>query len=468
MAGSGRRKTLVRLVAALGSAVLASMSVAAAVPAAASVTRLPLATGQTLSGVVGGGGEPAADAFSSWRGRPVQVITSYTSTNSWDLITGVTTQGLTQIYHGTNAHLVWSVPLLPLDGSASLALAATGAYNAKYAAVAQQLVKGGDGSATIRLGWELNGNWFSWSGEKSPAAFVAAWRQAVTAMRNVPGAHFTFDWNTSLGFSDPTQMYPGDGYVDLIGADVYDASYSSAYPSTDHTAVWANMLSESWGLNWLAGFAAEHGKRISIPEWGVQWLCNGHGGGDDPYFIQQMHNWIASHDVAYEAYFNDDLNSCNNSALNDGRFPQAAAEYKKLESVATTPPVVTAPAPPPVAAPPATPAPTALDLSDIQLSTSPARTNGGWLFAATVTGPAYIWLVAAPGITQVRFFLDRPTTSTPTTTDTSAPWDLEGGTTAAANPLPYGSLKAGSHQMTVMATLSSGVVQSATVSFTVK
>src|SRR5690349_7751794 len=77
---------------------LSLLTVLAAGPAkATTVSRLPLTVGRTLSGVVGGGGEPTADAFAAYRGRANEVVTSYTSTDSWDLITGVTKQGLTQI-----------------------------------------------------------------------------------------------------------------------------------------------------------------------------------------------------------------------------------------------------------------------------------------------------------------------------------------------------------------------------------
>ena len=53
---------------------------------------------------------------------------------------------------------------------------------------------------------------------------------------------------------------------------------------------------------------------MSFPEWGLQWRCDGHGGGDDPYFVQHFHDWIAAHDVAYEAYFNVDYDSCTKSS----------------------------------------------------------------------------------------------------------------------------------------------------------
>ena len=460
MATTGRRKsTLAAVVATVTLSLIPVLSVGSAT---AAVSRVPLTAGRTLSGVVGGGTVKTA-AFATWRNRPNEAITGYTSTDSWDAITGVTKQGLTSLYSGTSAHMVWSLPLVPGNGTGSLSQAAAGAYNSKYASVAQQLIAGGDGSATIRLAWEFNGDWFAWSGIKDPASFVGAWRQAVTAMRGVAGAHFTFDWNTALGYPNAASMYPGDGYVDLIGADVYDATYSTFSP-TDHVASWNYLLTHN-GLDWLAGFAAQHGKRISLPEWGVQWLCNGHGGGDDPYFIQQMYHWIASHDVAYETYFNYDLDGCNNSALADGRFPQSAAMYQKLWAVATTPPVTTPPVttpPPPVPAPAA-----ALDLTRLKVSTSAARTNPMMLFASTVSAPAYVFLADAAGTAKVSFYLDRASTTTATSTDTSAPWDLEGGSVAAAHPLASGVLKAGSHQLTVVATLTSGLVQSATVSFTV-
>jgi hypothetical protein len=258
-------------------------------------------------------------------------------------------------------------------------------------------------------------------------------------------------------------MYPGDSYVDLVGADVYDATYSSFSPQ-DHVASWNYQLTRNDGLNWLASFAAQHGKRISLPEWGVQWLCDGHGGGDDPYFIQKMYQWIDSHDVAYETYFNYDLTSCNNSSLQDGRFPLSAAMYKKLWAVPTTPTSPLTTTPPPPAPVPAV----AFDLTRIKVSTSSARTNPVMLFASTVTGSAYIFVTDTPGTAKVAFYLDRATTATATSTDTAVPWDLKGGSTTVANALPAGSLAPGSHQLSVVATLTSGAKSSATVSFTVK
>ena len=183
------RRTAVPLLATalLGATVAVPLAVSSAT-AGASVTQSPgLVAGQTLSGSAIRGGTAGANAFGAWRGAPVKVVVDYIGTNSWASIDNVAGQGLTGYWAGLDAHRVWSVPLIPSDGSSSLATAATGSYNAHYTKVAQALVAGGDGNATIRLGWEMTGDWFAWSGINDPASFAGAFRQAVTAMRAVSG-----------------------------------------------------------------------------------------------------------------------------------------------------------------------------------------------------------------------------------------------------------------------------------------
>ena len=71
-----------------------------------------------------------------------------------------------------------------------------------------------------------------------------------------------------------------------------------------------------FGLEWHRDFAAQHGKRMSYPEWGV-----GHF-GDNPYFIQQMHDWFVENqdNIAYAAYFNVD--GLWPTQIDTGQFPQ--------------------------------------------------------------------------------------------------------------------------------------------------
>ncbi|BEP13078.1 hypothetical protein acdb102_13890 [Acidothermaceae bacterium B102] len=293
----------------------------------AAVTPAAFPAGQRLSGVVVPG-STTGETFGAWRGRAAQVIVSYVGTKTWDGATQVAGQGLLT-EPGPGVRRVYSIPLIPTDVGATLLQGAAGRYDGHFRTLAQQLVKGGQADATLRIGWEMTGDWFAWSGVRDPVAWVNAYRHAVDAMRSVPGQHFAFDWTVALGAADPGPLYPGDGYVDLVGADVYDVSFS--VKATDHEAVWHQLLTKPYGLDWLAGFAADHGKRISFSEWGLEKRCDGHGGGDDPAFIDHMHDWMNAHDVAYEAYFNtQDKTICATFAIDGDTFPRAAARYKSL------------------------------------------------------------------------------------------------------------------------------------------
>ena len=201
-------------------------------------------------------------------------------------------------WQGTGYQMIWGVPMLPNSG-ASLDVGATGAYNQYFETLSAALVAGGQGSSIIRLGWEFNGGWFPWAAKGHAASFVAYWRQIVDSMRSVPGANFKFEWNptrSDLGVGDLANYYPGDAYVAIVGLDVYDTEWGS-YPGA--VAEWHRMLTQSYGLDWLASFGAAHGKRLAIPEWGLGWSGNGmFGGGDNAYFVQQMANWVNSNNVA--------------------------------------------------------------------------------------------------------------------------------------------------------------------------
>ena len=234
-------------------------------------------------------------------------------------------------WSGTGYRLVLGVPIIPGTSAGTLAQGATGAYNQYFATLAQNLVAGGEGNAILRLGWEFNGNWFPWSvaNATDAANYAAYWRQIVTTMRAVPGANFAFDWNPNGGGTptwDPALAYPGNAYVDYIGLDVYDECWCT--PQTPQNS-WSTMVNAGWGLTWLANFAASEGKPVSFPEWSDTIRNDGHGLGDDPYFIDQFANWIASHNVAFTDIFsyNDSAGGQDND-ITDGNFPNALAAFR--------------------------------------------------------------------------------------------------------------------------------------------
>jgi hypothetical protein len=282
--------------------------------------------------------------------------------------------------------MIWGVPILPNATDYSLSAGASGAYNSYFVTLAKAFVAGGQGSSIIRLGWEFNGGWFPWAANGHAAAFVSYWQQIVNSMRSVAGANFKFEWNPTLGdlgVGNLASYYPGNAYVDYIGADVYDQNWAN-YPGA--AAEFSTIQNETYGLNWLASFAAQQGKQITFPEWG---LGSGPGnggapiaapnqevaGGDDPTFINDMSAWIAGHNV-YEATFYDVGQSAVTPSVDPRSFAAVVADFGQT-STAPTPPASTA-------TPPAVTAPTAPKSTPTAAGTLPATS----IPPTTVTPPA--------------------------------------------------------------------------------
>ena len=178
------------------------------------------ASGASLGVYVGAADPTGVDAYDQWLEREPTYAIDFLASGSWSQISDPI--WWLDGWQGSPYHVVFSVPMIPNDGS-TLEQGALGAYDHHFTRLAQNLVEYGYGDATIRLGWEMNGNWFAWSGQADPGSFITYWRNAVDAMRAVSGSSFRFDWNPIAGGSFPVDaLYPGDAWVDVIGLDVYD------------------------------------------------------------------------------------------------------------------------------------------------------------------------------------------------------------------------------------------------------
>jgi glycosyl hydrolase family 26 len=282
-----------------------------------------------ILGVYRGAAAPGKVAhYERWLKRPVRWALDFQAIETWKGIESPAWQ--LGPWRRSRFRLVLSVPMLPASGG-TLASGAAGMYNEHFRRLARALVRHGLQKTVLRVGWEFNGSWSRWSAASSPSDFVGYWRQIVTTMRGVaPGLRF--DWCPTLGLGAlPTeQAWPGDAYVDYVGSDVYDQAWgANGAVIPDHTERWNHLLAQPYGLDWLAGFAAAHGKSITLPEWGAISRPDGHGGGDNPYFIQQMHRWILDHDVAYALYFQFDTAE-GASRLTAGAFPGATKVFLRL------------------------------------------------------------------------------------------------------------------------------------------
>jgi Glycosyl hydrolase family 26 len=304
-----------------------------------------VAAASTAWGVYSGPGAKnvaGVSGFAAATGLPVTSVVDFPAETSWTEVRGAA--WLLDPYRGAGLSLEYSLPLMPSgvgsDGAPwNLDACAKGAYDYQWTTLGKNLVAESLPTTVIRPGWEFNGSWYRWSAAGKVASFVTCFRHVVATMRAVPGGHFTFDWNPNLGSGTfpAEQAYPGDGYVDVIGVDAYDTSWTS-YPTpagvtTDSARVsaWNWLQKGDHGLNFWSSFARQHGKPMSITEWGATWRPDGHGGGDNPYFIDRMVDFISDpvNNVVTNHYFNVDAPTVRHDLTrSDTIFPAALAELR--------------------------------------------------------------------------------------------------------------------------------------------
>lgn len=281
-------------------------------------------------------GSPSAmTTFQTWRNAPVGLAMAFVGNGTWSDIQIPSSWANWWGSSPYAGHMLVTMPMLPKDTSTTLQTGATGAYDAYFKQAARQLVAYHMGNATIRIGHEFNLKGSRWAASSAPSAYAAYFRHIVTAMRSVPGQSFRFTWCPSAGYAgwDATTAYPGDAYVDVVSVDSYDTWWN--HPDATPAQRWTNIVTanKQGGLNFWASFASTHGKPFAFSEWALvnkdATMSDGGGGGDDPYYVQQMHDWIATHDLAYESYFEKDAVDGSHS-LEGTLFPQAAALYRTL------------------------------------------------------------------------------------------------------------------------------------------
>jgi uncharacterized repeat protein (TIGR02543 family) len=278
--------------------------------------------------------DPSAIAtFASLTKTPVNLVVDYIQDNDgWQAVAGASgsIDWLLNAWKVTPYQLCLAVPIIPSDSSGNavgtLLSGANGSYNAYYTSLAKVLIAAGYAKCYLRLGWEFDGSWYKWAAlnPTDQANYAAYFRQIVTTMRAVAGAEFQFIWNpdasafTQSGYNVEL-AWPGAQYVDVIGLDLYDFSWSS---STE-AGVWVNFLSQ---MNAADDFATAQGKPLAFCEWGVQALAS-HGFADDPTYITNMVTWMKSHNVVFEAYFNGDTTKAQDAYL--GNYPNSLAAFTK-------------------------------------------------------------------------------------------------------------------------------------------
>ena len=264
------------------------------------------------------------DGFGSWLGREVTVGRAYLPGTSWDDLQGpdwVLKPWAAWRAARPGRMLVLNVPMVapndpPVDDTEAarlLRLGVEGRFDAPFRTLAQRLVQGHAGDTVIVLGWEMNGTTYSGRCAPDAEAWKQYWRRIVVVMRTVPGQRFRFDFAPVRGaHAIPwTACYPGDDVVDIVGMDSYDQRPGRTFN---------DFVTQPYGLQAHADFAAAHGKPMSYPEWGL------YDYGDDPAYMCGMHSWITTHDVAYQSI----SDYCPHGVWRCPLNPQSSRAYRQL------------------------------------------------------------------------------------------------------------------------------------------
>jgi hypothetical protein len=265
------------------------------------VSMTNLAAAEKVSGVTFNCLETFATQSASWMNweNPWQ----FTHNSSWS----------DWISRGRDHQVILGLDLIPRSAPGSVSdplewerQGAAGDYDSYATQLAENLVADGafaDGRPlVVRLGIEANGNWeadYVGDTRAEAADWAKTYDNEVAAMRAVRGTNFLFVWNpnvtVSSGVSDLGSWYPGNSYVDIIGADIYDTD--GANNETVAKEGWNALASDGApSLNSIEAFAVAHGKPMSFPEWALVQ-------GDDPAYVDAIGRIFKSGDFAFQSYF---------------------------------------------------------------------------------------------------------------------------------------------------------------------
>lgn len=134
-----------------------------------------------------------------------------------------------------------------------------GQYDGDYKGIVDAWAKAGYGTVQFRIAYEFNGSFMPWSpgNSSSPTAaadFVAAFQHVATLIHTesaVDGIKGQVVWNPAdinNNGVDPTTLYAGDKYVDIISTDTYSPLYPNDY--TDWSGGTTKQLTPAaWGAN---------------------------------------------------------------------------------------------------------------------------------------------------------------------------------------------------------------------------
>jgi hypothetical protein len=271
-----------------------------------------LGSGAWLSGI----SMDAVNTIGAWRGRAVEVVSTWSDSTANDQINLWTVAPGGEFYNWTQP-LDLAIGAIYTNAGETWSAAASGAYDSRWIQTLQNLnTWRGSRTTYLRFAHEMNGNWFPWSVTSgTTASFITAWRRfRGLQLTYAPNAKLVFSPNVESSSIGWPSMWPGDTYVDVLGVDMYNQFQAQVSSSADWTAklntsVTVGGVSEPRGLGAYRQYAQTHGVPISIPEWGGNSESEA-SGGNNGAFITGVLNYVFANagntagKFLYEVYFN--------------------------------------------------------------------------------------------------------------------------------------------------------------------
>lgn len=276
------------------------------------LTAVGVAGGGTGGGTPGSGlwlsgasytGYPASDLFGTWRGTPTAIAGTWMNDATLPTIKA---GGEYAAFNGA-MDIGLTPPTWP--GWAGEAAGANDSFY-EQAFTAMNTLRAGKGTTYVRLWYEFNGTWMSWTvhNDTEAAYFKTAWnRIAAIARARFPGVKLTLGAAAANGYA-VSSCWP-TATVDALSIDFYNN-----WPFTTTQAGFDSKIVSAAGANSLENLrqlAYTKGVPVIISEWAN---CgnpgDGGGGGESTAFIDAMWSWISTNagsgpgNVLAELYFN--------------------------------------------------------------------------------------------------------------------------------------------------------------------
>jgi beta-mannanase len=188
-------------------------------------------------------------AVEAWQAKKHAVVNLFTDwTNTTKVMNNLFGQQLPNIWNNGNIPMVTWEPFTggqtPNDIEVRIAAGQYNPYITNWATRMKTFLSGPDGvygnaddrRAYLRLGHEMNGNWYPWSpavGGNSPVDYVAMWRRVrgIFGGMGLDALHLQWIWCVNaedVGGSAAEEFYPGNDYVDWVAIDGYNWGASRA------------------------------------------------------------------------------------------------------------------------------------------------------------------------------------------------------------------------------------------------